>query len=45
MGRPFRQYLGGLRIYACAGCGAHAADGDDVVSKAFQGRCASGRLL
>ncbi|KAI8475230.1 MAG: Yippee/Mis18 [Monoraphidium minutum] len=38
MGRPFRQYLGGPRIYSCAACGTHAADMDDIVSKAFQGR-------
>lgn len=38
MGRPCKEYLGGPKLYCCAGCGAHAADTDDVVSKAFQGR-------
>jgi hypothetical protein len=34
MGRPFKQYLGGPRIYACASCGTHTADLDEIVSKA-----------
>ncbi|GLI68237.1 hypothetical protein VaNZ11_012587, partial [Volvox africanus] len=38
MGRPFKQYLSGPRIYSCATCRAHAADHDDIISKAFQGR-------
>uniref|UniRef100_A0A7S0RED8 Protein yippee-like n=1 Tax=Chlamydomonas leiostraca TaxID=1034604 RepID=A0A7S0RED8_9CHLO len=38
MGRPFKQYLNGCRIYSCATCRAHAADHDDIISKAFQGR-------
>jgi hypothetical protein len=33
MGRPFKQYLGGPRIYACASCGTHTADVDEIVSK------------
>uniref|UniRef100_A0A7S1T472 Protein yippee-like n=1 Tax=Tetraselmis chuii TaxID=63592 RepID=A0A7S1T472_9CHLO len=38
MGRPFRQFLNGPRIYSCATCRYHAADHDDIMSKAFQGR-------
>lgn len=38
MGRLFKQYLNGPRIFCCAACRTHAADYDDVVSKAFQGR-------
>jgi hypothetical protein len=33
MGRLFKQYLNGPRIFCCAGCRTHAADYDDVVSK------------
>lgn len=36
MGRPFKQYLNGNRIYTCATCRAHAADCDDVISKVSQ---------
>eukprot|EP00878_Enallax_costatus_P002045 GHUV01002209.1.p3 GENE.GHUV01002209.1~~GHUV01002209.1.p3 ORF type:complete len:113 (+),score=19.62 GHUV01002209.1:275-613(+) len=38
MGRPFKQYLSGPRVYCCATCKTHAADHDEIVSKAFQGR-------
>lgn len=38
MGRPFKQYLNGQRIYSCSTCRSHAADHDDMISKAFQGR-------
>eukprot|EP00803_Ostreobium_quekettii_P005918 evm.model.scf_900.1 EVM.evm.TU.scf_900.1 scf_900:26479-27468(-) len=38
MGRPYMQYLDCPRIYSCANCRAHAADHDDIISKAFQGR-------
>ncbi|PNW80092.1 hypothetical protein CHLRE_08g377550v5 [Chlamydomonas reinhardtii] len=38
MGRPFKQYLSGPRVYSCANCRAHAADHEDIISKAFQGR-------
>lgn len=38
MGRPFKQYLSGPRVYCCSNCKAHAADHDDIISKAFQGR-------
>lgn len=37
-GRPFKQYLCGDRIYSCSQCRTHAADHNDMVSKAFQGR-------
>lgn len=38
MGRPFKQYLDGPRIYSCSTCRSHVADHDDIISKAFQGR-------
>lgn len=38
MGRPFKEYLAGTRVYSCANCRAHSCDHDDIVSKAFQGR-------
>jgi hypothetical protein len=38
MGRPFKQYLGGSKIYSCSNCRSHAADHDEIISKAFQGR-------
>ncbi len=33
MGRPFKQYLDGPRIYSCHSCRSHVADHDDIVSK------------
>ncbi|KAJ7561692.1 hypothetical protein O6H91_03G038000 [Diphasiastrum complanatum] len=38
MGQIFQERLPGPRIYCCSNCQAHAADYDEVVSKAFQGR-------
>eukprot|EP00271_Cylindrocystis_brebissonii_P009788 TRINITY_DN2506_c0_g2_i1.p2 TRINITY_DN2506_c0_g2~~TRINITY_DN2506_c0_g2_i1.p2 ORF type:complete len:112 (+),score=22.92 TRINITY_DN2506_c0_g2_i1:280-615(+) len=38
MGRPFKQYLAGNKIYSCSNCRSHAADHDEIISKAFQGR-------
>jgi len=38
MGKLFKNYLGGGTIYRCAGCRAHLALHDELVSKAFQGR-------
>ncbi|GBG86866.1 hypothetical protein CBR_g42150 [Chara braunii] len=38
MGLIFQQYLTGPRIYTCSTCKTHAANHDDVVSKAFQGK-------
>lgn len=38
MGRPFRQFLAGPRIYSCSNCRSHAADHDEIISKSFQGR-------
>lgn len=34
----FTQFLSGNAIYACCQCGTHAADHEELVSKAFQGR-------
>lgn len=34
MGRPFKQWLNGPHVYSCATCRAHAADHDDIISKA-----------
>ncbi|CAI5535898.1 unnamed protein product [Closterium sp. Naga37s-1] len=38
MGRPFKHYLKGPRIYSCSNCRSHAADHDEIISKSFQGR-------
>lgn len=38
MGRPFKQYLAGSKIYSCINCRSHAADHNEIISKAFQGR-------
>eukprot|EP01025_Chloroclados_australasicus_P011310 TRINITY_DN14902_c0_g1_i12.p8 TRINITY_DN14902_c0_g1~~TRINITY_DN14902_c0_g1_i12.p8 ORF type:complete len:113 (-),score=5.55 TRINITY_DN14902_c0_g1_i12:2027-2365(-) len=38
MGRPFKQYLNGKKIYCCSTCRCHSADHDNIISKAFQGR-------
>lgn len=38
MGRPFKQYLTGPRIYSCSNCRSHSADHDEIISKSFQGR-------
>ncbi|CAI5518750.1 unnamed protein product [Closterium sp. Naga37s-1] len=38
MGRPFKHYLQGARIYSCSNCRSHAADHDEIISKSFQGR-------
>eukprot|EP00243_Klebsormidium_subtile_P003342 TRINITY_DN16708_c0_g1_i1.p1 TRINITY_DN16708_c0_g1~~TRINITY_DN16708_c0_g1_i1.p1 ORF type:complete len:112 (-),score=2.05 TRINITY_DN16708_c0_g1_i1:569-904(-) len=38
MGRIFRQYLNGPRIYSCSNCRCHSADHDEIISKQFQGR-------
>ena len=37
MGRPFKVYLSGPRIYSCSTCRAHAADHDDIISKVRPG--------
>ena len=44
MGRPFKQYLGGSKIYSCSNCRSHAADHDEIVSKAFQVAQANSQL-
>ena len=36
MGRPFKHYLQGPRIYSCSNCRSHAADHDEIISKSFQ---------
>lgn len=38
MGRVYREYLAGVRIYACGGCRTHLTHHDEIVSKSFQGR-------
>mmetsp|Transcript_1521 Transcript_1521/g.2172 ORF Transcript_1521/g.2172 Transcript_1521/m.2172 type:complete len:113 (+) Transcript_1521:105-443(+) len=38
MGRPYKEYLDGNKIFCCSNCRAHAADNDDIMSKAFTGR-------
>uniref|UniRef100_A0A7S4KLT5 Protein yippee-like n=1 Tax=Guillardia theta TaxID=55529 RepID=A0A7S4KLT5_GUITH len=38
MGKIFKIYLCGDRIYSCSGCRTHLAKHDQIVSKAFQGR-------
>mmetsp|Transcript_12678 Transcript_12678/g.17326 ORF Transcript_12678/g.17326 Transcript_12678/m.17326 type:complete len:113 (+) Transcript_12678:160-498(+) len=38
MGRLFKQYLSGPRIYSCSNCRTHCADHDEIISKSFQGR-------
>ena len=38
MGRLFKQYLNGKRIYSCSNCRCHTSDHDEIISKAFQGR-------
>mmetsp|Transcript_49318 Transcript_49318/g.121019 ORF Transcript_49318/g.121019 Transcript_49318/m.121019 type:complete len:114 (+) Transcript_49318:282-623(+) len=38
MGKIFKAYLSGTRIYSCAACGAHLARSEDIISKLFQGR-------
>ena len=38
MGRLFKQYLNGHKIYSCSNCRCHTSDHDEIISKAFQGR-------
>jgi len=38
MGKLFKTYLEGSRIYSCSSCHTHLANHDDIVSKSFQGR-------
>lgn len=33
MGRPYKQYLRGKRVYVCSCCKSHIADHDDIISK------------
>ena len=39
MGRPFKQYLNGPRIYSCSNCRSHVADHDDIISKVWVFQC------
>lgn len=38
MGRRFRAWLDGSRVYGCSACGTHVADADDIVSKVSERR-------
>uniref|UniRef100_A0A7S1UJY0 Protein yippee-like n=1 Tax=Phaeomonas parva TaxID=124430 RepID=A0A7S1UJY0_9STRA len=38
MGRIFRRYLEGPKIYCCEGCGTHLSTNDQIISRAFHGR-------
>ena len=33
MGKIYRQYLNGSRLYGCSSCHCHSADHDDIRSK------------
>mmetsp|Transcript_19493 Transcript_19493/g.45564 ORF Transcript_19493/g.45564 Transcript_19493/m.45564 type:complete len:114 (+) Transcript_19493:75-416(+) len=38
MGRVYKTFLNGNRVFSCSGCRAHLSAHDDIVSKSFQGR-------
>eukprot|EP00735_Rhodelphis_limneticus_P007263 TRINITY_DN19775_c0_g1::TRINITY_DN19775_c0_g1_i1::g.11293::m.11293 TRINITY_DN19775_c0_g1::TRINITY_DN19775_c0_g1_i1::g.11293 ORF type:complete len:114 (-),score=4.66,sp/Q9W2X7/YPL1_DROME/62.83/1e-46,Yippee-Mis18/PF03226.9/8.3e-21,HNH_5/PF14279.1/1.9e+02,HNH_5/PF14279.1/0.48 TRINITY_DN19775_c0_g1_i1:59-400(-) len=38
MGRLYKSYLDGPRIYSCSTCRTHLAQHDEIISKSFQGR-------
>mmetsp|Transcript_10707 Transcript_10707/g.14332 ORF Transcript_10707/g.14332 Transcript_10707/m.14332 type:complete len:113 (+) Transcript_10707:210-548(+) len=38
MGKIFKVYLSGPRVYICSKCGCHFAYHEDIISKSFQGR-------
>eukprot|EP00741_Cyanophora_paradoxa_P011144 tig00020553_g10765.t1 len=38
MGRLFKAYISGPRVYSCSNCHAHLANHDEIISKSFQGR-------
>eukprot|EP00181_Compsopogon_caeruleus_P005276 CAMPEP_0184678432 /NCGR_PEP_ID=MMETSP0312-20130426/1174_1 /TAXON_ID=31354 /ORGANISM="Compsopogon coeruleus, Strain SAG 36.94" /LENGTH=112 /DNA_ID=CAMNT_0027127167 /DNA_START=541 /DNA_END=876 /DNA_ORIENTATION=- len=38
MGKIFKSYLSGNRIFQCSVCRAHLARNEDIVSKDFRGR-------
>jgi len=38
MGRLFKEFLSGSKIYSCSTCKAHLAHRDQIISKSFQGR-------
>mmetsp|Transcript_11365 Transcript_11365/g.19449 ORF Transcript_11365/g.19449 Transcript_11365/m.19449 type:complete len:114 (+) Transcript_11365:218-559(+) len=38
MGRLFKAYLSGNKVYACVTCHSHLASHEDIISKSFQGR-------
>ena len=37
MGRVFKVYLSGPRVYCCSSCKCHLANHDEIISKQFQG--------
>ena len=37
MGRVFKVYLNGPRVYCCSSCKCHLASHDEIISKQFQG--------
>mmetsp|Transcript_8762 Transcript_8762/g.22962 ORF Transcript_8762/g.22962 Transcript_8762/m.22962 type:complete len:128 (+) Transcript_8762:407-790(+) len=38
MGKLFKAYLSGTKVYTCSTCRAHLAAHEDIISKCFQGR-------
>uniref|UniRef100_A0A7R9U7K2 Protein yippee-like n=1 Tax=Pinguiococcus pyrenoidosus TaxID=172671 RepID=A0A7R9U7K2_9STRA len=38
MGRIFRRYLEGPKIYCCSTCGTHLSTNDQIISRRFRGR-------
>eukprot|EP00002_Diphylleia_rotans_P030172 TRINITY_DN618_c0_g1_i1.p2 TRINITY_DN618_c0_g1~~TRINITY_DN618_c0_g1_i1.p2 ORF type:complete len:113 (-),score=23.53 TRINITY_DN618_c0_g1_i1:466-804(-) len=45
MGKLYKEFLSGSRIYVCAKCECHLANRDDVISKNFQGRSGKAYLV
>ena len=39
MGKLFKAYLSGPRVYCCHNCATHLAEHEDIVSTSFHGRC------
>eukprot|EP00299_Pterocystis_sp_00344_P013576 c6667_g1_i1.p1 GENE.c6667_g1_i1~~c6667_g1_i1.p1 ORF type:complete len:112 (+),score=21.23 c6667_g1_i1:46-336(+) len=38
MGKLYRQFLPGSKVYMCKSCDAHLADFEDIISPNFQGK-------